>query len=113
MASNFLNIQSVSDGYEKLVKQDLKFKTGNFLWKILFNIPLNPATVNNNNLTVVSESNRMLETKITYDSLTNCIEIEPLEPYAQGESYTLHVNKNVESRGGQKLKEEIDIKFML
>ncbi len=113
MAGNYLNIQSVSDGYEKLVKQELKFKTGNFIWKISFNIPLNPATVNNNNLSVINESNRLLDTKITYDSATNCIEIEPLEPYAQGESYILHITKNVESRGGQRLKDEIDIKFML
>lgn len=110
---NYIDIQSVSDGYERLVKQDLKFKTGNFIWKVQFNIPLNPATVNSNNLTVSDLNGSPLSTKIYYDSVTNTIEIEPVEPYAQGQPYNLHITKNVESRGGQKLKEEIDLQFKL
>lgn len=110
---NYIDIQSVSDGYERLVKQDLKFKTGNFIWKVQFNIPLNPATVNNNNLSVSGPDGSPLSTKIYYDSVMNTIEIEPVEPYALGQPYNLHITKNVESRGGQKLKEDIDLQFQL
>ena len=56
--ASYLEIKNVSDGYLSKVRQDLKFKTGNFVWKIFFNIPLNPATVNNQNLTVLDSSGK-------------------------------------------------------
>lgn len=111
--ANYLEIKSVSNGYDKKVKQDLKFKTGNFIWKIIFNIPLNPATVNNQNLSVLTTSGKVLDTKISYDSETPCIIIEPQEAYVQGETYTLHITRQVESKGGQRLKDEIDIQFAI
>ena len=109
--ANYLEIKNVSDGYLSKVRQDLKFKTGNFVWKIFFNIPLNPATVNNQNLTVTNAAGKPLSTSISYNPDTHAIEISPREAYAQGESYFLHVNKVVESRGGQRLKDEISIEF--
>ena len=109
--ANYLEIKNVSDGYVGKVRQDLKFKTGNFVWKIFFNIPLNPSTVNNQNLTVTNAAGKALSTYITYNSELHAIEIAPREAYAQGESYFLHVGKMVESRGGQRLKDEISIEF--
>lgn len=109
--SSYLEIKSVSDGYLTKVKEDLKFRTGIFVWKVIFNIPLNPATVNNQNLTVTSQTGKILKTKISYDPNTHTIEIEPIEAYVQGETYTLHINRSVESKGGQRLKNEIDIAF--
>lgn len=109
--ANYLDIKNVSDGYLSKVRQDLKFKTGNFVWKIFFNIPLNPATVNNQNLTVSDSAGKPLKTTITYNSEQLAIEIAPKEAYAQGETYFLHINKLVESKGGQRLKDEISIEF--
>ena len=109
--SNYLDIKNVSDGYISKVRQDLKFKTGNFVWKIYFNIPLNPATVNNQNLTVTDSAGKDLKTNITYNSEMMAIEISPKEAYAQGETYFLHINKLVESKGGQRLKDEISVEF--
>lgn len=109
--ANYLEIKNVSDGYVGKVRQDLKFKTGNFVWKIFFNIPLNPSTVNNQNLTVTDASGKPLNTHITYNSELHAIEIAPKQAYAQGESYFLHIGKLVESRGGQRLKDEISIEF--
>jgi len=109
--ANYLDIKNVSDGYVGKVRQDLKFKTGNFVWKIFFNIPLNPATVNNQNLSVYDASGKPLKTNITYNSELHAIEIAPKDAYIQGETYFLHINKMVESKGGQRLKDEIDIEF--
>ena len=78
---NFVEIKSVTGGDEKLVKQDLKFRTGKFVWKVIFNIELNPATVNNQNLQVYNSQNQPVDTKISYNSSTNTIEIEPMEAY--------------------------------
>lgn len=111
--ANYLEIKSVSEGYDKKIKQDLKFKTGNFLWKIIFNIPLNPATVNNQNLSVIGSTGKVMNTKISYDADTHCIVIEPQDAYVQGETYTLHVTRQVESKGGQRLKNEIDLQFAI
>lgn len=111
MSTNYINIKSVSGGSETLIKQDLKFKTDKFIWRVKFNIPLNPATVNTSNLVLFDESKKPIKTFINYDNENNCIEVENLEGYSQNVTYLLHITKNVESRGGQKLKTPIDITF--
>ena len=113
MPTNYIDIEAVSGGTLNLVKQNLKFKTGKFIWKVKFTAPLNPSTVNNMNLNVTKADGSSLKTSIQYDSVNNCIEIEPLEPYAKNESYILNITKNVESKGGQRLKEEIRLRFKL
>ena len=109
--ANYIDIKSVSGGDERLIKQDLKFRTGKFVRKVIFNIELNPATVNNQNLQVYNSQNKPVDTKISYNSATNAIEIEPKEAYSTNETYTLHVGNRVESKGGQRLKNEITIEF--
>lgn len=113
MANNFVNIESVSDDVKNKVKQTLKFRTGNFVWRVKFSAPLNPATVNNNNLYVTSLNHSPLKTHIRYDTINQYIEIEPLESYAQNESYILTITKNVASAGGQRLKKDVSIQFKL
>ena len=76
MALDYINIEASSDPDK--VKQNLKFKTGKFVWKVKFTAPLNPATVNSSNLYVVNSSGDKIKAIITYDEVSNCIEIEPL-----------------------------------
>ena len=109
--SNYLDIESTS-GLDQAVRQSLKFKTGNFVWRVRFNTPLDPRTVNSNNMYVTSASG-MLKVNISYDSSKNEVQIEPLEPYAKDEVYSLHITKKVASRGQKKLKEEIEVQFKL
>jgi len=111
MSSNFIDIEAVSGGSQTIVKQDLKFKTGKFVWRVKFTAPLNPATVNNMNLYVTTLKEAPLKTSIRYDTVNNYIEIEPLEAYSKDESYILNITKNVESKGGQKLKNNIRLRF--
>jgi hypothetical protein len=111
--ANFLNIESTSSGLEKKVKQDFRFKTNNFVWRIKFNTPLDPKTVNNINLYVTTINQTPLKTSIKYDSMDNYIEIEPLEAYEKNESYILNITKNVKSKGGKNLKEMVKVQFKL
>ena len=111
MANNYIEILSVSAGSEGKVKQDLKFKTGKFVWRVKFTAPLNPATVNNNNLYVTDSQGNLLNTIIRYDPEHNYIEVEPTGVYTPLETYTLNVTRRVESQGGQKLKEEVQVRF--
>ena len=76
--AKYLAFESMTEGLENKVIQDLKFKTGNFLWKIKFNIPLDPKKVNNVNLYVTSLNLSPLRPAIRYNSLENEIEVEPL-----------------------------------
>lgn len=109
---NLLDIEPLSEHTEHRIKQNLKFKTGKFIWRVQFTAPLNPATVNNVNMFVThAESGSILRTAIRYNAETNSVEIEPLDPYAKNTSYILNVTKNVRSKGGQTLKDEIKIKF--
>lgn len=111
--AQYLDIEAVSDGVGDLVKQDLKFRTGKFVWRVKFSAPLNPATVNNTNLYVTDANGKMLKVNIHYDTIGNYIEIEPTEAYEQNESYVLNVTTNVESKGGQKLNREARIRFRI
>ena len=109
----YLEFESMSDDLQNKVRQDLKSRTGNFLWKIKINIPLDPKTVNNVNLYVTSLNLTPLRTAIRYNSLENEIEIEPLEPYAQNESYILNITTNVKSLGGKSLKQPLQVQFKI
>lgn len=111
MATNYIKIESVTGGVKNRVKQNLKFKTGNFVWRIKFTAPLKSSTINNKNLNVTTLNNTPLLTSIRYDTVNNYIEIEPLEPYNRDESYLLHVSSNVQSRRGQELANDITIQF--
>lgn len=79
--------------------------------KIKFSAPLNPATVNNRNLYVTTINQVPLRTNIRYDTVSNCIEVEPLDSYKQDESYLLHVTTNVKSIHGKSLPNEMTIQF--
>ena len=109
--TDFIDIQSTPEGVEGKIKQRLKYKTGKFLWKIKFSAPLDPATVNTDNLSVTDMDNNKLKTAIHYNSDTQEIEIEPLEPYVRDASYKLNVSKAVKSIGGQSLKKDVELQF--
>ncbi|MGN0151888.1 MAG: Ig-like domain-containing protein [Wujia sp.] len=113
MAKNLLDIEDIPPQLANKVKQNLKFKTGNFVWKVRFNIPLDPKTVNKETMYVTNSQNQRLQTYINYDMKNELIEIEPLEPYATSEQYSLIITTNVKSRGGQSLNEPVSIKFKL
>lgn len=110
---NYITIESVSGSGRNLIKQDLKQRTNQFVWRIKFSVPLNPATVNSNNIYITTLNNTPLLTNIRYDSVDNYIEIEPLEPYSNNESYLLHVTTNVESKKRKRLQKDITIQFKI
>ena len=45
MTKNLIDIEDIPPQLANKVKQDLRFKTGNFVWRVRFNIPLDPHTV--------------------------------------------------------------------
>lgn len=113
MADKIIDIESVSQQVQDKVKQTLAFRTGKFVWRVKFNIPLDPATINNKNLYVTNLNLVPLKTYIRYDTLNKYIEIEPLEPYAENISYILNITKNVKSKGGKSLKSSIQVQFKI
>ena len=113
MARVTIDIEDIPPSLSNKVKQDLKFKTGNFVWRVRFNIPLDPKTVNKDTMYVSNSQNEKLRTYIKYNMEEEIIEIEPLEPYSTNEYYYLIITTNVKSRGGQSLSEPIKLKFNL
>ena len=113
MAKNLIDIEDIPPQLANKVKQDLRFKTGNCVWRVRFNIPLDPHTVNKDTMYVTNSQNQKLRSYIRYDTKNEIIEVEPLEPYSTNEYYFLTITKNVKSRGGQSLKEPVQIKFKL
>lgn len=113
MQKDYIQIEEVPQGYESRIKQNLGFKTGKFVWRCRFTAALDPSTINSQNLFVENEAGVRLETKFTYNDADMEIEVEPLEAYAQDTDYFLNITTRVKSRGGQHLKEPIQIKFRL
>lgn len=113
MARKFIEIEDIPKGYENRVRQNLSFKTGKFVWRCRFTTALDPSTINSENLYVESETGYRPKTKFTYNDAEMEIEIEPLEAYAQDTNYFLNITTKVKSRGGQNLKEPVQIKFRL
>lgn len=113
MAYNHIEISDIPSNLSNKVKQNLRFKTGNFVWRVKFNIPLDPKTVNNNTMYVTNSQNQKMRSYINYNMELGQIEIEGTEAYATSEQYTLHITTQVKSKGGQSLKEPVQIKFKL
>lgn len=113
MAAQYLDIENVPEDLQKKVHQNLAFRTGNFVWRIKFNTPLNPSTANASTMYLTNEMGALVNANIQYNPDTNMIEIEPAQPYAEGVFYYLNISTKVRSRGGQQLKKPIQIKFKL
>lgn len=113
MAAQYLDIENVPADLQKKVHQNLAFRTGNFVWRVKFTAPLNPSTVNASTMYLTNEMGAPVNASIRYNTNTNMIEIEPAEAYAEGSFYFLNISTKVRSRGGQRLKEPIQIKFRL
>lgn len=113
MAKATIEIEDIPPSLSNKVKQDLKFRTGNFVWRVRFNIPLDPKTVNKDTMYVANSQNQKLKTHIKYDMESEIIEVEPLEPYSTNEYYFLIITTSVKSKGGQSLGEPVKIKFKL
>ena len=68
MAKNLIDIEDIPPQLANKVKQDLRFKTGNFVWRVRFNIPLDPHTVNKDTMYVTNSQNQKLRSYIRYDT---------------------------------------------
>lgn len=93
--------------------QKLKFRTGNFIWKVRFNIPLDPSSVNEINIFVLTSKNTILPTVARYNSETRELEVEPAVPYSKHEDYTLNISTRVRSAGGNYLRKPIKVEFVI
>ena len=113
MVKNYIEIEDIPKGYENKVKQNLSFKTGKFVWRCRFTTALDPSTVTSDNLYVQSAAGDRINTNITYNDASMEIEVEPIDAYAQDTDYFLHITTKVKSRGGQNLKEPVEVKFRL
>ncbi len=111
--AQYITIENVSAEDKNKVKQDLKYRTAKFIWKVAFNIDLDPESVNNTTVSVMTMNRTQVNTYIKYNPATKCIEIEPLEAYAENESYILVVSNKVLSKSGKFLKKQMVVQFKI
>ncbi|MDE7211614.1 MAG: hypothetical protein K2O03_09260, partial [Lachnospiraceae bacterium] len=65
--ARYVEIEDITGNEQNIIREDLKFRTGKFLWRVSFTAPLNPETVNNMNLYVTDAAEKPLKTSIRYD----------------------------------------------
>lgn len=112
MSNGYIEIQSAK-GIKNPVQSRMELTSEKIYWYIRFNIPLNPATVNAENMDVTDVEGFILTSVISYNEDTNTIIISPREPYKPNETYILNISNNVLSKGNNPLKEEVQIIFQL
>jgi len=113
LMTNYIKIEDVTGEQRSKVRQRLKFPTGNFVWRVKFNLPLSASSVNNQSCYVIKPDGSLLKTAIHYNSREHMIEITPLDPYARNETYILTVTTKVSSLSGKRLKQDIQIRFQV
>ena len=111
--ARYIKIENVLPEDKNKIKQDLKFRTSKFIWKVAFNVELNPESVSNSTVSVMNMNKIPIKTNISYNLNSKCIEIEPLEPYADNESYILIVSNKVQSKTGKYLKRAMQVQFKI
>lgn len=83
-------------------------------WTIRFNHALDDTTVNNVNIFVQHESQKVDSLKVSPLADQQSVKVEaPKGGYLKGETYFLYVEKSVKSRNGQELKQPIKMKFTI
>lgn len=113
MGQKFLDIEDVPTTLNNKVKQDLKFRTGRFVWRVKFNTPLNPSSINKKSMYLTDMEGNVCPAAIRYNPANSEIEVEPLTAFAEKTYYNLNITTLVKSKGGQHLKAPITIKFKI
>lgn len=87
-------------------------KDVNKVWKVRFNIPLNPASLTADSVYITDGKSKHAT---TLRSIGNGYEVEvaPSVPYEMGKQYRLMITAAVKSKGGIALKTPIDVPFQV
>jgi hypothetical protein len=81
-------------------------------WNISFAKPLKESTVNQNNIYVITPDNQHANVNVyVKNSSTVLVDAPVTSGYTQGKTYTLHIDKNVETASGVKMNDSIDMPF--
>lgn len=112
MSKGYIEIESTK-GIKGPIKTKMEIDADKIYWNIKFNIALNPATVNEDNMDVTDVEGFILTSYITYNAANNAIVISPREPYKPNATYILNISTDVCSKGNNNLKEEVQIVFRL
>lgn len=83
----------------------------NKVWKITFNSPLLNSEENLKNVKMYDEAKREIPLKHKVISNGEILEVSSVNALENGRNYRLHISKEIKSKNGVKLKEDIEFKF--
>ena len=83
----------------------------NKVWKVTFNSPVLNSEENLKNVKMYDESNKEIPLKYKVVSNGETLELSSVNSLDSGKNYKLHISKEIRSKNGNKLKEDIDFKF--
>ncbi|NMM61620.1 hydrolase [Clostridium sp. P21] len=83
-------------------------------WTVKFNAPLKADTVNNKNITVKDENNKVIPVSISLGKNSDTVIISPqASGYDPNKKYSLTVGSDVQSESGKKLKNSFQMQFSI
>ena len=111
--SKFISVEEENLPEGTVFREHLLSKSYNFSWQIRFSLELDPKSINNTTMFVTSQSGNIINCKISYNEITNTIEIKPLEHYEPKATYILTITTRVKSIKGASLKEDVSLPFSI
>lgn len=81
-------------------------------WSIKFSKSIDNNTIKKENVRILDSKNKSLPIEVNSNGeLVNII--PPLEGYSDGETYTLHINRDIKSKDGKALNNSIQMEFTI
>lgn len=83
-------------------------------WAINFNQTIDKKSLSKDNIFIMQDMQRLEETELLLSNDGKSIEVTaPAEGYIAGETYTLHISKQITANAGQQLKKSIEMQFTI
>lgn len=91
---------------------EFKTTTGvNRAWTVKFNMPVDPGTINDDNIKVMAADGSSVAVRVTAGAGGGTALVAPLTPYDKGREYYLYIGTGVKSLNGKMLKKPVVMRF--
>lgn len=108
---NYAGAEKINTGGARVEYQSPEKVPGDKAWTLLFNLPLDPATVTLDNVYVLDQQGKRVGVQLSTGEGGKAVLVQPLDPYLPGHSYTLYGEKGIRSRGGAHLTQAVSMAF--
>ncbi|OFI01330.1 protein-glutamine gamma-glutamyltransferase [Clostridium acetireducens DSM 10703] len=83
------------------------------VWNIRLNDKINIDSINKKNIWVLDEENKFVDINVSSNYKGNSILVSPKDKYKEGKTYSLIINKSIESQSNSNLEKNLKMNFTI